>query len=186
MPIDEGVRATLRFDQGREAIWNAPPGRWLLYFFRWEPGGSSVVRARAHRPDICLPSAGWRQIDDAGNRSFRAGDDLSLAFRRVSFVQANGVMVAHTFFCLHEDRVAGEERPDLELAAGIQPDWSFPGRWRAVRNGVRNMGQQILECILLTPAEITTAEAEARFAEMLPAMVEARGQKSEVRGQPNQ
>ena len=97
-------------------------------------------------------------------------------------MQANGVMVAHTFFCLHEDRVAGEERPDLELAAGIQPDWSFPGRWRAVRNGVRNMGQQILEFILLAPAEVTVADAESRFAAMLPALVktEVRSQRSEV------
>jgi exosortase len=173
IPIDEGVRATLRFDEGREATWNAPGARCLLYFFRWNPGGSSVVRARAHRPDICLPAAGWRQTDSTSGE-FGAGDALRLPFRRVTFQHASGGTVAQTFFCLHEDRRTSEARPDLQLAAGIQPEWSFAARWRAVRDGVRNMGQQVMEFIMLTPREMSATEAEARFAEMLPTLVRPR------------
>ena len=176
VPIDEGVRSTLRFDQGREATWTAKdsldssPSRCFLFFFRWNPGGSSVVRARAHRPDICLPAAGWRQRSD-NTQTYFVNDHLSLPFRRVDFVQTNGGVTAHTFFCLQEDRRSNEARPDLELPAGIQPEWSFPARWRAVRDGVRNMGQQVMELIILAPAQVDEATVDQQFAAILPTLV---------------
>jgi len=176
VPIDEGVRATLRFDQGREATWtakdtlNSLPSHCFLFFFRWNPGGSSVVRARAHRPDICLPAAGWRQRSD-NTQTYFVNDHLSLPFRRVDFVQTNRGVTAHTFFCLQEDRRTNEARPDLELPAGIQPEWSFPARWRAVRDGVRNMGQQVMELIILAPAQVDEATVEQQFAAILPTLV---------------
>jgi exosortase len=176
VPIDEGVRATLRFDQGREATWTAKgtadssPLRCFLFFFRWNPGGSSVVRARAHRPDICLPAAGWQQRSDT-NQAYFVNDRLSLPFRRVDFVQPNSGVTAHTFFCLQEDRRTNEARPDLELPAGIQPEWSFPARWRAVRDGVRNMGQQMIELIILAPSQLDDAAVDQQFAAILATLV---------------
>jgi len=176
LPIDEGVRATLRFDQGREVTWtandtlNSLPSHCFLFFFRWNPGGSSVVRARAHRPDICLPAAGWRQRSD-NTQTYFVNEHLSLPFRRVDFVQTNGGVTAHTFFCLQEDRRTNEARPDLELPAGIQPEWSFPARWRAVRDGVRNMGQQVSELRILAPAQVDEATVEPQFAAILPTLV---------------
>jgi hypothetical protein len=170
------VRSTLRFDRGREATWiakdtlDSSPFRCFLFFFRWNPGGSSVVRARAHRPDICLPAAGWRQLSDT-NRTYFVNDHLSLPFRRVDFAQTNGGVTAHTFFCLQEDRRTNEARPDLELPAGIQPEWSFPARWRAVRDGVRNMGQQVMELIILAPTQVDEATVDQQFAAMLPTLV---------------
>lgn len=190
IPIDEEIKTTLRFDEGREASWVLPGAsesvspattrfsrtpRCLLFFFRWEPGGSSVVRARAHRPDICLPSAGWRFISDSGTRDFRAGAGLMLPFRRVSFAREGGTAIAHTYFCLYEDRRTREARPDLELPAGMQPDWSFPARWRAVRDGVRNMGQQVMEFIFINNAhEAEVEKADAQFAALLPMLVNVR------------
>jgi hypothetical protein len=73
---------------------------------------------------------------------------------------------------LYEDRRTREVRADLELPAGVQPDWSFPARWAAVRDGVRNMGQQVMEFILLAPREMSVADAESRFAAMLPTLVQ--------------
>jgi hypothetical protein len=180
VPIDEGVRATLRFDQGREATWTSqesvasPPSRCFLFFFRWNPGGSSVVRARAHRPDICLPAAGWQQRSDT-NEMYFVNDQLSLPFRRVNFVQPHSGVTAHTFFCLQEYRRTNEARPDLELPAGIQPEWSFPARWRAVRDGVRNMGQQIIELIILAPSQVDEAAVSQQFAALLPTLVVPEG-----------
>ncbi len=183
--IDEGVRRTLRFDFGREATWPAPRGLelsmaqkspvWFAFFFRWESGGSSVVRARAHRPDICLPSAGWEMINDRGLAEYDAGT-LRVPFRRVSFrKQGGGSTTAHTFFCLQEDlRRPTEERPDLQLAAGTQPDWSFAGRARVVRNGVRNLGQQVLEIVLVNPARMSDEEADREFAALLPRLLQER------------
>jgi hypothetical protein len=179
VPIDDGVRTTLRYNQGREATWNpvlssapSPSERAFLFFFRWEPGGSSVVRARAHRPDICLPAAGWRQVGDTGVQPFRVTDDIALPFRQVDFTNVNGATTAHTFFCIYEDRRTNEARPDLALPAGLQPDWSFAARWRAVRNGVRNMGQQVLEFVLVTSRPASPESARADFARILPGLIQ--------------
>ncbi|MEY2493086.1 MAG: hypothetical protein QOH24_2037 [Verrucomicrobiota bacterium] len=172
LPIDEGVRATLRYDQGHEVMWNATSGlRSFLFFFRWNPGGASVVRARAHRPDICLPSAGWEPVGKGNTRVYRVNSDLALPFRRVDFAMANGTATAYTFFCLQEDRHTAETRPDLALPAGMQPGWSLPARWRVVRNGVRNMGQQVIELLLVSTQPSSAQAAEAEFARMLPELV---------------
>jgi exosortase/archaeosortase family protein len=182
MKIDEGVRSTLRYDEAKEASWNladaaGAPLHWrcISFFFRWNPGGSSVVRARAHRPDICLPAAGWKQIADDGVKNYVIGSDFALPFHHLRFADERGGVTADTFFCLQEDeRKPNEPRPDLKITGGAQPDWGLLGRSRVVMNGVRNRGQQILEVVLLSPhrAEHVDAEtAESEFATMLPGIV---------------
>lgn len=182
---DEGVRRTLRFDTGREATWPLPPldnpaqtsdnprGAPLCFafFFRWDSGGSSVVRARAHRPDICLPSAGWEMLNDRGLVEYNAGD-FRVPFRRVAFRKQNGNAIAHTFFCLQEDlRRPTEERPDLQLAAGTQPDWALASRVRVVLNGVRNLGQQVLEIVIVNSGAMSEEEADREFQLLLSGLI---------------
>lgn len=181
--IDEGVRRTLRFDTGREATWPLPstdnPERitdnrrgaplCFTFFFRWDSGGSSVVRARAHRPDICLPSAGWEMLSDRGLAEYNAGD-FRVPFRRVAFRKQNAI--AHTYFCLQEDlRRPTELRPDLQLAAGTQPDWSLTGRARVVLNGVRNLGQQVLEIVIVNSSAMGEEEADREFQLLLSGLI---------------
>jgi exosortase len=181
LKIEEGVRQTLRFDTGREVIWKTADADApeisitnYLFFFRWNPGSSSVVRARAHRPDICLPSAGWKQIADRGTKTYSARDGVALPARHVTFKQEGSNAVVHTFFCLQEDKIHREEaRPDLQLVEGVQPDWSAEARLLAVRNGIRNLGQQVLEVVFLTPRPIDDEAAEARFAELVREVVAA-------------
>ena len=184
--IDEGVRSTLRYDEGGEAAWNVSvetftsankPNmtRCTAFFFRWKPGGSSVVRARAHRPDICLPAAGWRQISDRGLTNYEAGANLSLPFHHLVFEDARTGTKAHTFFCLQEDAARPTEpRPDLQIAGGAQPDWGLVGRSRVVFNGVRNRGQQIIEVVLLSHDPLEDAAAEKEFATLVPSVIEIR------------
>jgi exosortase len=177
--IDENVQQTLRFDVGREVTWKTddaePPGSPTtnyLFFFRWSPGSSSVLRARAHRPDICLPNVGWRQIADRGTRTYFARDEVTIAARHISFSQFRGNVVAHTFFCLQEDKIRpNEPRPDLQLAAGVQPDWSVTARVRVVRNGIRNLGQQVLEIVLLSSPPMEEQIAEDKFTQLLREIV---------------
>ncbi|MEY2565383.1 MAG: hypothetical protein QOH88_3576 [Verrucomicrobiota bacterium] len=179
--IDEGVRQTLRYDTGRELVWKttdpmAPetPTTNYLYYFRWNPGSSSVVRARAHRPDICLPGAGWNLLAEYGTKIYRSRDGIELPARHVSFRQENGSAVVHTFFCLQEDKIHPDEaRPDLQLAEGVQPDWSMTARTRTVRNGVRNLGQQVLEVVFLTSHPIEDEAAEQRFGELVRDLIVA-------------
>jgi hypothetical protein len=174
--IPEGVRGTLRYDEGREAMWQSRsemPSQQIsspvyLFFFRWDPGSSSVVRARAHRPDICLPSIGWHQLADRGVRNYKGVNGVMLPARHITFTRDGYNVVAHTFFCLQEDQShPNEPRPDLEVKGGAQPDWSMHARTQMVKNGVRNLGQQVLEVVILTPSSVSDDAAEEEFANIV-------------------
>ncbi len=180
LKIDENVRQTLRFDTGRELTWKSTntggsdPTTNYLYFFRWNPGSSSVVRARAHRPDICLPSTGWKQTADRGLKNYAAGSGIVVPAHHAVFTQGTGNVTVHTFFSLQEDKVRPDEaRPDLELAPGIQPDWSVRARLQMVRRGVRNLGQQVLEFVLLSNHPMDDRTAEEKFAQTLRELIVA-------------
>jgi exosortase len=191
--IDEGVRSTLRYDEAKQAAWNLavskPAGtsdfqeqsamaRCISFFFRWKPGGSSVVRARAHRPDICLPAAGWRQISDRGVANYRVNQNLELPFHHLAFADERGGVTAHTFFCLQEDKLQpNEPRPDLQVSGGAQPDWSFRSRSGVVLNGVRNRGQQIIEIVLISSHRLNDEDAETEFGKMVPSIIEVESKK---------
>ena len=180
--IEENVRQTLRFDEGREVLWKSgAPGESTtnyLFFFRWNPGSSTVLRARAHRPDICLPSIGWTQVADLGAKNYPGPGNTSITARHVIFKQGQGNAVAHTFFCLQEDKIHRQEaRPDLLLAQGAQPDWSFEARVRVVRQGIRNLGQQVLETVLLSSAPMDDAAAQEKFAQLVHEVVVAESRK---------
>src|SRR6266480_2224938 len=84
---DERVRELLRFDSAHEAVWRSPnlAETHYMFFFRWNAGSGTILRARAHRPDICLPSAGWKQLGPDRVESFPISDGHSLAFRRFTF-----------------------------------------------------------------------------------------------------
>ena len=192
--IDEDARGTLRYNDGHEAAWDVTSAKHgdssssverpaamkcILFVFRWNPGSSSVVRARAHRPDICLPSAGWRQTSDRGIANYLVDENFSIPFRHIAFAPASGGVVAHTFFCLQEDELhPTEPRPDLQIS-GAHPkrDWWFRGRFRVVFNGVRNLGQQVMQFIFVSPREMSDATAEAKFTELVPKLIQIETKK---------
>jgi hypothetical protein len=197
LKIEENVRQTLRFDEGRAARWFAeqspspgtnPPALPRLYcglfFFRWNPGGGTLLRARAHRPDICLPSSGWEQAADDGVRLYQTGSNLALPFRHFEFVRKHRGpfehdQFAHTFFCLQQDWLEGENSTGARtaLAANKSRDWGVAARVHAVEDGLRDLGQQSLELIMIAPRPVESAEAEARFAELLPEVIKAESRK---------
>jgi hypothetical protein len=177
IPIDAGVKSTLRFDRGGEVTWrehsNSTEGAttYLLFSFRWNPGASTILRARAHRPDGCLPNAGWEQIADEGISEFAAAPALSLPFRHFLFArEVPGKKVfAHIFFCIGEDAVRAQDRAAIALQHPT--DWSPESRWRVVREGIRNPGQQVMELVMITPDQISSLEARDRFARVLPRLI---------------
>ena len=187
IPLDEHTREMLRYDSGREAFWSyssivrpgaldVPPadiaGKAFLFFFRWEPGTATVLRARAHRPDICLPAVGWRQVGQPAIRSYPVGEDFALPFQHFSFIhdEAGGRSIyAETFFCLKEDRVRAGAQNESETIPFSH--WSIPERWEAVRQGLRNPGQQVLEFVLLTRHPLGATAAETEFARVVPRLV---------------
>jgi exosortase len=185
LPIDERVQRTLRFDEGRAGAWQEPTGRnggappahaadlpvtWILYFFRWDSGRSSVVRARAHRPDVCLPSVGWKQVHDHGVRGYPA-TGVVLPFRHFEFARlANGrapAHYAHAFYCVGEDwtEPLSEAEAADHVVAGKLSRETTAGYLRAVREGERERGQQVMQIVLMSSAPLDSEEARQRFAE---------------------
>lgn len=173
--IDERVRELLRFSSGREAVWKSANTQDSLFFFRWNAGSGTILRARAHRPDICLPSAGWRQLGSDRVQSFLVDENLSLPFRVFTF--ANGANAAgyraHAYYCLHEDRVHQAEKSMSDLYS----NWDFADRWRVVKNGIRNLGQQVLEVIILAPASADDETVDRQFNSILRQTVTENAEK---------
>ena len=179
LDISEGVRGTLRFDNGREVMWKEhdgsginPPSSIYLYFFRWNPGSSSVLRARAHRPDVCLPNVGWKRVADLGLKNYPAQNRLALTARHISFRHETSNAIAHTFFCLQEDKShSGENVPGRPVIGVAQSEWSAGARLRTVKQGLRNLGQQVLEVAIITAAPMSDQAAEEKFGRIVREVV---------------
>ena len=194
LKLDEEVRRTLRFDEGEAASWNCPPIESIetvnhpavagsprvtcfAYFFRWKPGRNSALLANLHRPDVCLPAIGWEQVADNGVRQYSAAASFVLPFRHFEFrhgtKQDPAQQVAHAFYCLWEDRAptgtaAASRLPQMTTSPSI---WTRGERVRAVLEGRRHLGQQVMEVVLLTRGGIDQNEAQADFAALLPKVV---------------
>ena len=196
LPIDAHTREMLRYDRGRQVSWVYAPieipgapnvgllspadrmGRAFLFFFRWEPGTATVLRARAHRPDGCLPLVGWQPVGEPRIRSYPVAEDFALPFQHFSFKHeepGSPSLYAETFFCLREDLV----RAGVPSGSDTIPfsNWSVPERWDAVRKGLRNPGQQVMEFALITRHALSATETEGEFAELIPKLVKEEGKR---------
>jgi exosortase/archaeosortase family protein len=172
---DDRVRQLIRYDWGREAVWRRSDRAETdyLFFFRWNPGSGTILRARAHRPDICLPSAGWTPIGHDKVKTFSVNGGRELPFRSFTFANSGQRgFRAHAYYCLHEDRVHGGEA-DANTSAGLYSNWDLRDRWRVVKSGIRNLGQQVMEVIIVTPPEVSDATVDESFSELLKQVVDS-------------
>ena len=193
--IDEYVRDTLRYNDGHAFAWDVTPAKLgessssveqpaamqcILFAFRWNPGSSSVIRARTHRPDICLPAAGWKQVADTGVHTYPTANSFALPFRHLEFrirkPKKSGQRVAHTFYCLSEDRVPSGSAIDSKLPQMTAPRHKLTRnkRIRRVLEGQRHLGQQVMEVVFVSRDEIPAADAESRFSELVREVVFAK------------
>ena len=157
--IGDTARGILRCDEGRGVSWSdARANRWRLFFLRWEPGKNSAQLAKGHTPDICLPGTGHRLRTEHAIARVRVRE-LELAFRHYEF--DSGGRTLFVFYCLWEDRVPAASARDEDGTVG--------SRWAAVREGRRNLGQQVLEIAIEGPA--TPEESLARLREELAGII---------------
>jgi exosortase len=191
--IDENVRNRLRYNDGHEAAWDVTPAKLgessssvelpaamkcILFAFRWNPGSSSVARAHAHRPDICLPLAGWKQVADTGVRTYPTANSFALPFHHFEFrplrPENSGQLVMHIFYCLSEDRVPSPSATGSKLPQTAAPRLRFTRnkRIRPVLEGRRHLGQQVMQVVFLSRDEIP--DAESRFSELIREVVLAK------------
>jgi exosortase len=159
LQLSENVRRNLRQDAGEAATWQEDQGAtWTGYFFRWNPGPvSSIISARQHRPDICLPAAGLQQIEDAGIHYIEVGG-LKLPFREYTYNSRGTIL--QVFFCQWED---GAERQTGMWGSAVVD------RVRTALAGRRHLGQQSLEMILSGYESLM--QAEQAMAKQLPALI---------------
>lgn len=158
--IDDTVTAMLRYNEGREGLWEDIDGnKWQAFFFRWAPGRNSAQLASAHTPDICLKGVGCRLVTDLGIQEL-AVNGLHLPFHQ--FVFDRGGDVLHVFYCRWEDAITGPVDTSHD-------DGGKMSRLRAVLAGRRHLGQQVLEAIVSGPE--TPAQGLAAFRSQLPQLI---------------
>ena len=193
--IDDEERRILRFDRGRAAAWTlsafnstdaassvAKPLTCTLFFFRWNSGKNSALLANLHRPDVCLPAIGWNQAGDTGVKKYSVTPDLSLPFRHFEFRHGAGdestQQVAHAFYCLWQDVVSpAAAKSQLPEIATSPSGWTRDERIRAVLEGRRHLGQQVMELVIQSRGPVDEREINARFESNLPGLIQLESKK---------
>jgi exosortase len=161
--IPQPAADMLKFDEGRAASWTEGDGSsWTAFFFKWAAGPPrSRILARAHRPEVCLPAAGYKLRADRGTITIDARG-LIIPFHALDF-DYDGRQ-AHVFFCLWEDGLRGTVQPR------VWDPWTRLARLETVLLGERNLGQQVLEIVIFGYA--TPQEAEAALRRDVEAMIQ--------------
>jgi hypothetical protein len=159
------VLASLKADETITGTWRQPDGtEWSVFFLRWNPKSvPSLIRARGHRPDKCLPNAGFQEISSLPLEYFEAGP-LKLPFQRYIY-EANQQSL-YVFYCLWQD--GDEDRRGMSMVKGLRV-LSIPERLQLARQGRRRLGQQTLEIVV--SGCVNFQEAERAFQQRLPELV---------------
>ena len=186
LKIDNEIRAVLRFDEGDAAAWtpswsvNASKPKTIscsLYFFRWNPGKNSALLANLHRPDVCLPASGWKQVADHGVHDYPINGSVELPFRHFEFQRVfdgSEPQTAHAFYCLSEDRVSDASGTDSPGMFGNRSEWTRTERLGAVLQGRRHLGQQVIEVIFISNKPLSAADAESHLRDFIGDVVTTR------------
>ncbi len=139
-PLTRPERALLGFSEGQALQLRSPAGMPAhVFHFFWKPEASTPSMAFSHTPDVCLPSAGWRQV----------GNPVPVTLRH------NGASFDFEFFRF---RLGGAEQAVLYGNwFGGQPE-TFPGitqsfgdrtkRLAMLWTGPRRRGHEILTVFL--------------------------------------
>ena len=138
---DESL-AILRCSNSDSAAWEDNQGyQWSAFTLRWNAGKNSAALAKGHRPDICFPAAGARLVEDLDQVSV-SSNGIELSFKYQTF--ESGSQLLHVFYCLWSDRISPDEKQMSEPT-------SWRSRLQAVLAGQRNLGQQVLEVVIVGP-----------------------------------
>lgn len=174
--ISQYATGELKFDEGRAASWMDSDGSsWTALFLKWGAGPTrSRILAHLHRPEDCLPGAGYKLREDRGAITIKV-KDLPIPFRALDF-DNNGQQM-YVFYCLWQDRPKTAEQPR------VGDDWNnrLVGlqlgdrnnrlvRLESVLLGERNLGQQILEIVISGYA--SSQEAEDAFRRQMETLIQ--------------
>jgi hypothetical protein len=158
--IPQKSLAILRCSETESGAWEDDEGdQWSGFLLRWQAGRNSAQLAKGHRPDICFPAAGASLVEGGGQFAVEV-QGIEIPFRYEMF--QSGTRLLHVFYCLWPEYAAAREEPLLE-------DGSQLSRLLAVMAGKRNLGQQVLELVVVGPD--TSEAALALFRRELPGLI---------------
>jgi hypothetical protein len=159
--IPDEARSILRFTDGNSALIEWPMGStWQVFFFRWEPGRSSVQLATMHRPEVCLPAAGFELIGTLATVRIPVGA-IELPFTGSEFKCNDERMFVYR--CLWEDQAVASSAGHRNF------DTSTKGRIASTWYGRRNLGQRLLQIGILGTRNEEAARENLR--QLVPQLV---------------
>lgn len=147
--ISAPTRALLRFSEGLQAVWRTPEAHWTVFFFSWDRGNISSF-AGVHRPEICLQSAGLTLRETREPLLWEIPGAAPLVFHPYRF-EGPGRSY-YVYFAVWETR-------------GLRPvplGQDTLGRFRNVREGVRQAARQSLQIVITGGSGWEAAESETR------------------------
>jgi hypothetical protein len=149
MNIPDDVRRQLRFNEGLSMRWRGGDGwEWRAFYFRWEAGQSQALLSRAHRPEVCLPSAGLVPVDTPSRIVGVTTDGITQRFTHQ--IYRDGPVLVHVFHAFDQQALPDE-------IAGRDP-WALTTRLALAWHGHRHQGGQVLSLALLDPDPAADAE----------------------------
>lgn len=159
--VPDEVRSILRFSEATSGVMNWPDGlSWHVYALTWEPGRASAQLATMHRPEICMPAAGFKMVEKTEPVTIPIGDSV-LTFDGSVFDASNSLM--YVYRCLWEDQVLSG------AAQGRRFDMSISGRLQSAWYGRRNLGQKLVQIGVSGAAN--EAEARKHLEDRLPELI---------------
>lgn len=159
--LPDEVRSILRYSEGSSSMIEWPDGRnWNLIVLQWDPGRSSAQLATMHRPEICMPAAGYGFIGPAAPLTVSAGG-VVISFDGSAF-EASGQPL-YVYRCLWEESagVAGARERNFDM--------SIQGRLLSSWYGRRNLGQRLVQ--IGVSGVQSDAEAREDISRRLPGMI---------------
>jgi len=117
---------------------NGLPAEVVGYHFYWRPGRGNA-RQMYHRPDACMPGAGWRIDGEVTRQTLRIGD-RDIAFNIFPFRNPGGRSLIYWASYLNGQPVELEFETDRRLAT--EKLWEF------VRNGVSKHSYEVAAFVL--------------------------------------
>ncbi len=147
--IPSQVRSILRYSEGTQASWRPRENeKWNAYFFVWEEGRISSF-ADVHKPEVCLPAAGY-ELSATAQPLLWEKDGLQLNLKSYTF-SARG-QKAHVFFAVWNDN---QNEAVIPMARTAQD------RLRAALAGEKIKGRRSLELIVMGVDSIAKARTQA-------------------------
>ena len=129
---------------------NGRPAELVGYHFYWKPGRGNA-RQMYHRPDACMPGAGWRIDGEVTQEKLRVGDG-EVVFNVFPFRNPGGRSLIYWAAYLNGQPVELDFQSDLHLAT--------TKLWDFIRKGVSKHSYEVAAFVMPGASEPTRQDAE--------------------------